>query len=64
VIAVNNADSGEPVEVSRIDYLKRKINDKEYLYEAVQRIALVLSNEITGVARAERGKSDEQQRKG
>jgi hypothetical protein len=34
----------------RILALKKKINDKDYLYEAIQRIALVLSNEINGVS--------------
>jgi hypothetical protein len=32
----------------RIRALKKKIDDKDYLYEAIQRIALVLSNGITG----------------
>jgi hypothetical protein len=35
---------------SRILALKKKIDDKDYLYEAIQRIALVLSNEINGVS--------------
>ncbi|MDR0403223.1 MAG: hypothetical protein LBH35_06500 [Treponema sp.] len=34
----------------RIRVLKKKINDKDYLCEAIQRIALVLSNEISGVS--------------
>jgi len=33
----------------RLNLLKLKINDEAYLYEAVQRIAQVLSNEITGI---------------
>jgi hypothetical protein len=37
----------------RIRALKKKIDDEEYLYEAIQRIALVLSNEITGVSEGE-----------
>ncbi|MDR2048189.1 MAG: hypothetical protein LBP69_01910 [Treponema sp.] len=32
----------------RIRALKKKIADEDYLCEAIQRIALVLSNEITG----------------
>jgi hypothetical protein len=32
----------------RIRLLKEKIDDKNYLSDAIQRIALVLSNEITG----------------
>jgi hypothetical protein len=31
---------------SGIELLRKKINNEEYLYEAIQRIALVLSNEI------------------
>jgi hypothetical protein len=31
---------------SGIEFLRKKINNEEYLYEAIQRIALVLSNEI------------------
>jgi hypothetical protein len=34
----------------RILALKKKIDNKDYLYEAIQRIALVLSNEINGVS--------------
>ncbi|MDR2143150.1 MAG: hypothetical protein LBP29_02125 [Treponema sp.] len=35
---------------SRIRALKKKIHDEDYLYEAIQRIALVLSNEISGIS--------------
>jgi len=35
--------------VSRIDALKQKINNEDYLSEAIQRIAYVLSNEIAGI---------------
>jgi hypothetical protein len=41
-----NEGAGNP----RILTLKKKINDEDYLYEAIQRIALVLSNEINGVS--------------
>ena len=34
---------------NRLNLLKMKINDEDYLFEAVQRIAQVLSNEITGM---------------
>jgi hypothetical protein len=37
----------------RIRALKKIIDDKDYLYGAIQRIALVLSNEITGCSRGE-----------
>jgi hypothetical protein len=44
----------------RISALKKKIDDKDYLYEAIQRIALVLSNEISGVS----GGKEANERKG
>ena len=31
---------------SRVELLRKRINDKEYMYEAIQRIAQVLSNEL------------------
>jgi len=40
----------------KLSLLRRKINDEDYLYEAIYRIAQVLSNEITGIPR--RGKSE------
>jgi len=33
----------------KLEVLKHKINDEDYLYEAIQRIAQVLSNEISGI---------------
>ncbi|GHV85463.1 hypothetical protein AGMMS50230_10710 [Spirochaetia bacterium] len=33
----------------RITLLKQKIDDNDYLFEAIQRIAQVLSNEISGI---------------
>jgi hypothetical protein len=32
--------------ISRIDLLRKKLDNDDYLYEAIQRIAQVLSNEI------------------
>jgi len=40
----------EAADAARIIALKEKINDGEYLHEAIQRIALVMSNEISGTA--------------
>jgi hypothetical protein len=37
------------VQYSRIERLRDKINSKDYLYEAIQRIAQILSNEILGI---------------
>jgi hypothetical protein len=49
-------------EYSRIERLKDKINSEDYLYEAIQRIAQILSNEILGIPQG--GISYERQRKG
>jgi hypothetical protein len=34
---------------SKIDYLRKKINDNEYLYEGILRIAKILSDELIAV---------------
>ena len=34
---------------NKLSILKQKINDEDYLFEAIARIAQVLSNEITGI---------------
>jgi hypothetical protein len=37
-----------PVE---LEQLRNKINDKDYIYEAIQRIALILSNGLLDISR-------------
>jgi hypothetical protein len=49
-------------ENSRIERLRDKINSEDYLYEAIQRIAQILSNEILGIPQG--GINYERQRKG
>jgi hypothetical protein len=44
-------EQNKPSDSSRITTLKQKINDEDYLFEAIQRIAQVLSNEITGFSK-------------
>ena len=39
----------ENEKLNKLSLLKQKINDEDYLYEAIQRIAQILSNEITGI---------------
>jgi hypothetical protein len=47
---------------TRIEQLRKRINDKDYMYAAIQRIALVLSNELVDMTQG--GESyNEQQRK-
>jgi hypothetical protein len=47
---------------SRIDHLRKKINNKDYLSAGIQRIAQVLSDELIDVP--QRGVWYERQRKG
>jgi anti-sigma28 factor (negative regulator of flagellin synthesis) len=47
---------------SRVEELKKKINNEEYLNGAIQRIAQVLSNELLGIPQG--GAYDERQWEG
>jgi predicted Zn-ribbon and HTH transcriptional regulator len=47
IIAMKETDT--PSNTSKISALKQKIHDKDYLLEAIQRIAYILSNEIAGM---------------
>ena len=47
---------------TRIEQLRKRINDKDYLYAAIQRIALVLSNELIDMS-SDGGNYYERQRK-
>ena len=47
---------------TELEQLKIRINDQDYLYEAIQRMALVLSNELIDFAQG--GKRNERRRKG
>ncbi|WP_041611013.1 hypothetical protein [Treponema primitia] len=51
-----------PTGPSRLELLRAKINSEDYLYEAIQRMAQVLSNEILGIPQG--GTFYERQRKG
>jgi hypothetical protein len=42
-------ESNTPPSNSKIAALKQKIHSEEYLLEAIQRIAFILSNEIAGI---------------
>ena len=44
-----------------LEALRAKINNEEYVYEAIQRIALILSNELLDIPQ---GGNYEQRRKG
>ena len=47
---------------SKLEVLRKKINNKDYLSEAIQRIALIISNELLDIPQG--GRSYERQRKG
>ena len=46
---------------TELELLRNRINDQDYLYEAIQRIALVLSNELLDISQG--GMINEQRRK-
>jgi len=48
---------------TRLEQLRKSINDEDYLYTAIQRIAVVLSNELMDMSQKE-GRYNERQRKG
>jgi hypothetical protein len=47
--------------LSKLEVLRQKINNEEYLHEAIQRIALIISNELLDIPQG--GRSYERQRK-
>ena len=53
--------SGNRLGVSELEALRAKINNEDYIYEAIQRIALILSNELLDIPQ---GGNYEQRRKG
>lgn len=46
--------------LSRLEVLRMKVNSEDYLHEAIQRIALIISNELLDIPQ---GGSYERQRK-
>ena len=47
--------------LTKLEVLRRKINNEDYLYEAIQRIALIISNELLDIPQG--GGTYERQRK-
>lgn len=47
---------------AELEQLRIRINDQDYLFEAIQRMALVLSNELIDFSQG--GKRNERRRKG
>ena len=65
IMVTQNATVGLPVNeasgLSKLEILRQKINSEDYLHEAIQRIALIMSNELLDLPQG--GRSYEQQRK-
>ena len=57
LLMISEEDSG----LSKLEVLRRKINNEDYLHEAIQRIALIISNELLDLPQG--GRSYERQRK-
>ena len=47
--------------LSKLEVLRKKINSEDYLHEAIQRIALIISNELLDLPQG--GRTYERQRK-
>ncbi|GHV89270.1 hypothetical protein AGMMS50267_16300 [Spirochaetia bacterium] len=60
-IASSAGQSEISLHSTRIEILRKKIDNEDYLYEAIQRLALILSNEILDIPH---GGTYERQRKG
>ncbi|MCL2266771.1 MAG: hypothetical protein FWC17_03260 [Treponema sp.] len=48
--------------VDRLELLRRRINDENYLHAAIQRLALVLSNELMEIS-SEGGRNERQRKR-
>jgi len=52
----------EASRLSKLEVLRQKINNEDYLHEAIQRIALIISNELLDLPQG--GRLYERRRKG
>ena len=53
----------QTVSSSRLEQLRHRINDKDYMYAAIQRIALVLSNELVDMSQGTGGYNGRQRKR-
>jgi len=58
---IEQANLAEGINARRLDLLRRRINDENYLHAAIQRLALILSNELMEITTE--GGCNERQRK-
>jgi len=52
----------QALNAKRLELLRRRINDEDYLHAAIQRLALIMSNELMDIT--QEGVRHERQRKG
>jgi len=57
-----NRPAAKPLPGSRVEALRQRINDENYLYAAIQRLALVMSNELMEMSK-EGGYNERKRRK-
>jgi len=49
---------------TRIEQLRKSINDRDYVHAAIHRIAMVLSNRLVGVSHREGNRNEGQRKRG
>jgi len=59
---IEQAGLAQTLNAKRLDLLRRRINDENYLHAAIQRLALVLSNELMEIT-SEGGRNERQRKR-
>jgi len=59
---IEQAALAENISAKKLDLLRRRINDENYLHAAIQRLALVLSNELMEIT-SEGGRNERQRKR-
>jgi hypothetical protein len=53
----------QALNIKKLEILRRRINDEDYLHAAIQRLALVLSNELMDITQEGRHERQRKRRK-
>jgi hypothetical protein len=53
----------QALNIKKLELLRRRINDEDYLHAAIQRLALVLSNELMDITQEGRHERQRKRRK-
>jgi len=59
---IEQANLAHSINAKKLDLLRRRINDEKYLHAAIQRLALVLSNELMEIT-SEGGRNERQRKR-